>query len=321
MKELISVLLPAYNVGEYIGICLDSILQQTYSNYEVIIVNDGSTDDTLAICQAYAQRDSRIHLFSQENAGVSSARNHCLSQAKGEFVAFIDPDDYVKKDYLQTLLNMQHKTSADIIACDYNTQNGPENQDSERHRFSNKLLNNDEALRAINCFDSFKVYMWAKLIRRTLFNGLSFPSVDIAEDQYVCCELLSKAKGVYYQPTALYTYRMRSGSICQNVGRHTKTPIYAVQEQTKYIQAHHPEITSYAYAYLFFSGITYYNNYIINNESITKEEERFINSIVQRKLKYVLRDPDNTQAKKMQALIFSISKPLYNQMLKLKHTS
>lgn len=180
MKELISVLLPAYNVGEYIGICLDSILQQTYSNYEVIIVNDGSTDDTLAICQAYAQRDSRIHLFSQENAGVSSARNHCLSQAKGEFVAFIDPDDYVKKDYLQTLLNMQHKTSADIIACDYNTQNGPENQDSERHRFSNKLLNNDEALRAINCFDSFKVYMWAKLIRRTLFNGLSFPSVDLS---------------------------------------------------------------------------------------------------------------------------------------------
>ena len=114
---------------------------------------------------------------------------------------------------------------------------------------------------------------------------------------------------------------MRSGSICQNVGRHTKTPIYAVQEQTKYIQAHHPEITSYAYAYLFFSGITYYNNYIINNESITKEEERFINSIVQRKLKYVLRDPDISLAKKMQALIFSISKPLYNQMLKLKHTS
>lgn len=89
MKELISVLLPAYNVGEYIGICLDSILQQTYSNYEVIIVNDGSTDDTLAICQAYTQRDSRIHLFSQENAGVSSARNHCLHRQKASLLPLL----------------------------------------------------------------------------------------------------------------------------------------------------------------------------------------------------------------------------------------
>lgn len=309
-------MIPAYNVEKYIRKCLDSISSQTYKNYEVVIVNDGSTDNTLEICKQYKNNDSRIRIVTQNNEGVSAARNRCLHYARGQFVAFIDPDDFVSDDYLQHLIGLQQETSADIVACNYIILDNGKKKLEERNRFSNRILNNKQALRAINCFDSFKVYMWGKLIRKDLFNNLSFPNVEIAEDQYVCCELLDRANTIYYSPSPLYTYRIHAGSICQEVDKHDKTPILAVHEQVRYISEHHPDLTPFAYSYYYFCILNYYNQHVVYTFAIPIEECKYINSETKGKLKYVLHDPDITISKKTQAVVFQFTRPIYNIIIK-----
>ncbi len=119
MDPLISVLIPAYNIENRIGICLDSVLDNSYKNLEIICINDGSTDRTLEILTAYSNKDSRIHVVSQENKGVSYTRNELLHRASGEYIAYIDGDDVVHRQYFEVSLNTALTTNADVVMCRY----------------------------------------------------------------------------------------------------------------------------------------------------------------------------------------------------------
>lgn len=114
MEELISIVLPVYNVENYLDKCITSIISQTYKNFELIIVNDGSTDSSLEICQNYEEADARIQLFSKKNEGVSSARNYGLERIKGEFVTFIDSDDFITENYVKNLVIALKQCNADM---------------------------------------------------------------------------------------------------------------------------------------------------------------------------------------------------------------
>ena len=113
-KEMVSIIIPVYNVEKYIVECLESVVNQTYENLEIILVNDGSTDNSKEICLEYAQRDQRIKLYSKENGGLSSARNYGLSKVTGNYVFFLDSDDYLVTDTIENLLNMLINTNADV---------------------------------------------------------------------------------------------------------------------------------------------------------------------------------------------------------------
>ena len=104
MKDLISVIVPVYNVEPFIASCLDSLSKQNYQNFEVLLVNDGSTDNSGAICREYADRDSRFHYFEKENAGVADARNFGIERSKGDYITFVDSDDWVTEEYLSILI-------------------------------------------------------------------------------------------------------------------------------------------------------------------------------------------------------------------------
>ena len=120
MEDLISVIVPIYNVEKYINRCIDSIIEQTYTNLEIILVDDGSTDNSGSICDEYAKKDNRIKVIHKENGGVSSARNVGLDTAIGQYITFVDSDDYIEKKYCEILLKTLKKQKADCVACGYN---------------------------------------------------------------------------------------------------------------------------------------------------------------------------------------------------------
>ena len=119
LHNLISVIIPVYNVQDYLPRCLDSVINNSYRNLEIICVNDGSTDRGLEILRDYEKKDSRIHVFSKKNGGLSSARNEGLKHCTGKWVAFIDSDDWIHKNYFEVLLNHQKENDYDVVVCNY----------------------------------------------------------------------------------------------------------------------------------------------------------------------------------------------------------
>lgn len=183
---MISIILPVYNTEEYVGRCIESIQNQTYENWEMIIIDNGSTDGSYHICKKYAKEDSRIEVFHQyQNKGVSVARNLGLERVSGEFVTFIDADDWVEKNYLQELLNIQRECEADMVVCGYEIKETREQQEEKELAQESDYVN-----RILSAEEYFSEYMlqgnthcWGVLYRRKKIEEIHFPGkVTIGED-------------------------------------------------------------------------------------------------------------------------------------------
>lgn len=170
-KEKISVLVPVYNAEKYLKKCIESILNQTYKNIELIIVNDGSNDNSYNIIEEYKNKDNRIKAVHTENKGVSHARNTCLDNASGAFFAFVDSDDYIEEDYLEILYNNLKKYNADISMCNCKTIEEDSNQSHIKNFGINKVLvmNNEEAVENLFYYNYIRHSPWEKLYRRDIF--------------------------------------------------------------------------------------------------------------------------------------------------------
>ncbi len=212
MKEpKISVIVPVYKVEPYLRKCLDSIVNQTYRNLEIILVDDGSPDNCGAICDEYAAGDGRIRVIHQENGGVSSARNAGLSAATGEWVGWVDSDDWIEPDMYEYLLKNALEQNADIAVCSH----------YEVHRETEvfcgwtgvQLLDTEAALKLLLENNQMKNLLWDRLWRREILDGLVFPVGHTYEDIAVMHRLFLKARRVLCLPEAKYHYRQRQGSI------------------------------------------------------------------------------------------------------------
>lgn len=207
-NELISIIVPVYNAEKYLAKCIESIISQTYSTFELILVDDGSKDGSGALCDSYAEKDNRIRAFHKNNEGVSVAREFGLAQSKGEYIAFIDADDYIAEDYLKVLYQDIVKYNADIACCDcVEIVNG-----KETNRFHNVLENRIienkvEYIRDyVNNKEFYGYVVWAKLIRKELLEGQTFKRIRFGEDTVYMLNLFEKAeittlndyKGYYY---------------------------------------------------------------------------------------------------------------------------
>ena len=137
-EELISVIVPIYNVEQYLEKCIESIISQTYKNLQIILIDDGSNDKSGKICNKYAEKDKRVVVIHKENAGVSEARNTGLDNAKGEWITFVDADDWIEEEYCQRLYNLVIETNSDVALCGYNRVVGTKKE--------NKLCRNNRKL-------------------------------------------------------------------------------------------------------------------------------------------------------------------------------
>ncbi len=213
MEELVSIIIPVYNTAEYLTQCLESVTSQTYRNIEIILVNDGSTDDSLSICQAYASRDPQIKVYSRENAGQGSARNFGISKCSGKYLMFVDSDDWVDEEIVQKLCDDIRISGSNIAVCNYNKTY--RDQFDRWYKVEEKIapgcsidLEMDKSL--LNQISTFPV---CKLIKKEIFNryALRFPD-HFFEDVAMMPILLVLARRISFIDDALYYYRIRSGS-------------------------------------------------------------------------------------------------------------
>ncbi|WP_195929951.1 glycosyltransferase [Clostridium sp. 1001270J_160509_D11] len=213
----ISIIVPIYNVEKYLTNCIDSILNQTFKDFELILVNDGSTDNSFEICKHYKDIDDRICIIDKKNGGLSSARNAGLDIAKGEYIGFVDSDDYIHPQMYELLYNQIIKNKADISMCEFKKVsefNKKELSDKVILNQEVEILNNKEAVFKLGENGSVTyVIACNKLYKKSLFNNIKFKEGIIHEDEYIIHRLLYQVKTLVYIKEKLYFYLQREGSI------------------------------------------------------------------------------------------------------------
>ena len=222
-NTLISVIVPVYNAEEWMRESLESIRAQSYKNLEVLLIDDGSTDGSGAICDEYAAMDGRFVAIHKENGGVSSARNVGLDRASGAWIGFVDPDDIARPELFARLLREAEASDSDIVACGFH-RFGEENND---RTFPAGRFDTREALLRMTLGEKLNVHLWNKIYRRELFDGILFPEGQISEDLLVMHRLFERAKQVSVIEDILYDYRVRGGSLSQAMrGRFARERIW-----------------------------------------------------------------------------------------------
>lgn len=307
---LISVVVPVYNVADYLPECLDSLLAQTYPFFEVVAVNDGSTDSSLAILERYSNQDPRITIVSQRNGGLAAARNTGVTNARGEYIAFVDSDDYVEELYLSSMLDNALKHNAEISICGRMIVVDGSETHELRLFCSNCEMGSEMALRALNSYRSYDMSMCGKLFKSSLFEGISFPEGKNSEDQFVCYKLLSKAAVIFYEDRPLYFYRHRAGSISRG-SRVNIFPIEASHEQLWAIKDFAPKLVYAGETSCFFSQVAVFNAFAIRRQTLPKAIGDLIAREAPRYLNSVVKNPDLSLRKKIQAVVFVFMRPLY----------
>lgn len=211
---LISVIVPMYNVEKYLPFCLDSITGQTYRNLEIILINDGSTDRCPEIAEGYAERDHRISLIHQKNAGLSESRNVGMRLSRGGYLSFIDSDDFIDFDYYETLYHLLHSYNADISMCNKRIIHS-----NIAHPFLPEIpevvsmYSGSEALVELVKDKWLRNYVWDKLFKKELFDGIEFPRGRTYEDIAIMPKIFHRARKIVITGQVKYNYRVRKESI------------------------------------------------------------------------------------------------------------
>ncbi len=212
MNELISIIIPVYKVEKYLRNCLDSVINQTYKNLEIILVDDGSPDACPQICDEYEKNDDRIKVIHKENGGLSSARNAGLDKCTGEYIAFIDSDDYVDKMYIEKLYRAAKDKNAQMAICSFFYVNEKGNL-KKGTKLENKIVSGDEKMNYIYVNPSTCVDVsWGKLYHKNIWNNLRFPVGKIHEDVFVSDLTFNNANAVCFVAEYLYFYLQRNNS-------------------------------------------------------------------------------------------------------------
>lgn len=215
--DKISVIVPIYNVENYLKQCLDSIVNQTYKNLEIILIDDGSIDRSGKICDEYKLKDNRIKVIHKANEGLSAARNVGLLYATGEYISFIDSDDFIDINMYTILYNNINETKSDIVWCDYNIYID-KNNIHKHNLFSGKRVYEilpPYAEFAADLFNKYhlEAFVWNRLYKKEIFKNIRFPYKRKCEDGFMVIAILKKAKRISVIPEALYFYRKRNDSL------------------------------------------------------------------------------------------------------------
>lgn len=213
MNPLISIIVPVYNVEKYVQQCIESILNQTYKQIEVILVDDGSLDRSSVICEEYAFMDPRVKVIHKENGGLSSARNVGLDKAKGKFIGFVDSDDWIDNNMYESMLHLALTYQADVVQCGYKLIN-EQGKITREINFGNRRFNTKaEVEKAYYMTNEFSSVVWNKLYRADLFEELRFKVGKNNEDVFILTDALLRIHKMVNTPKCYYHYLQRKESI------------------------------------------------------------------------------------------------------------
>lgn len=254
-KYKVSIIIPIYNVEKYINKCIQSIIDQTYSNLEIILVDDGSIDRCSKICDEYANKDKRIKVIHKQNGGLSSARNIGIDISSGEYILFIDADDYIHESTVEILIKKAISKNADIVHFNfqYVDEEGNKINIKNKNLDDNKILNSYETI-CEYAKKSIIVMACTKLYKRELFDGLRFDEGYVYEDELIFPKIIYKSKINYMINDKLYYYVNRESSITKS--NLTNNKIESKKKLIRFLEEfyleNYPELMRYIYIKIYF---------------------------------------------------------------------
>ena len=321
MGEKISVIVPVYNVEAYLERCVESILQQTYAHFELILINDGSTDSSGQICDRLASQYENIKVYHIENAGVSNARNMGIQLATGSWVTFIDSDDFVTQDYLATLASAVEGVNVGFaIAPLHHIKNGIVT-DLPSHSGKTELWSTEETMKELLMTTRTSFFPVAKLFKRDLLADEKFnTNYHLAEDALFLTELLLKTRcSCVFIDKPVYYYDHREGSATTSVNRHVFDTIEVYQQIIAQVSQAFPNLKYELINRECWSYITVYDKIIFTSrEEYQKEKAELRTWIVQHR-REIWKDAYFTTFRKVAILSLVISSWLYKKIVGLKN--
>lgn len=261
MEPLISVIVPIYKVEAYLERCVESLREQTYSNLEIILVDDGSPDGCPAICDSYVKRDARIRVIHQKNAGLSGARNAGIDIAEGEYLAFVDADDYVSQDFIQSLYGILQETGCAIGQCRFAYVQGEPLKSDPSSSF--RIYRGESLMEQLYGPEEEATYFvvaWNKLYRRELFEHIRYPLGRIHEDEATTYRLFHEGRKLAFLDRALYGYYTENaGSITSGFSEKRLQWLDAHEERIEFLEKNgYERLLPQAYRKLCDACITFY---------------------------------------------------------------
>ena len=249
---MISVIVPVYNVEAYLDKCISSIVNQTYSNLEIILVDDGSPDRSGEICDAWSEKDHRIQVIHQKNAGGGAARNAALDVAQGELIAFVDSDDYLAPEMF-ACMNRHMIDDVDLVECDFISVCDEDALFDSTETLVHTYTSEDAMLENIQD-RFFRQLIWNKLYRREILEGVRFPEEKGIDDEFFTYRAIGNSKKLVRTDAALYAYRQQNGSVMHTLNtRHRLQAVKAKIERHVYIGQYMPQLESISICSLWFT--------------------------------------------------------------------
>lgn len=315
MGEKISVIVPVYNVEAYLEKCVESILKQTYTNLEILLVNDGSTDTSGELCDQLAQRDQRIRVIHKENGGLSDARNRGIEEASSDLIGFIDSDDYIDEDMYETLYRQMLEFNADLSMCGhYDVYHQiPEKQVAAIQTWE---LTPQEAIKMVMEAKILSVTAVNKLYKKELFENLRFEIGKIAEDAFIMIALIHHCRKVVATNEKKYYYVHRENSITtQKFSLKFLNVIEAYEQNANIIRENYPELADVATMRLNWAYFYVLDRLLVDADFKDKVLEDRLIAYLKKNTKNILLDSRFTRARKVSFLALCLSRKLYTKIL------
>lgn len=292
MKDKISVIVPIYNVEQYLDKCVNSLVNQTYKNLEIILVNDGSTDNCSVICEKWSKLDSRIIVVNKKNGGLSDARNAGLEVATGELIGFVDSDDYISVFFYERLVQIMNFSNADIVEC--GVKNFYENEkitDSNKIDINFKAFNTKEAMKNLITNQYLTTTVWNKLYKRNIIDGLRFRFGKTNEDDFFTYLAFDKAKRIAKIDTKMYYYLQRENSIMNKAYKLNRLDeIEAKYERYKYIEENYNDLLILSKKDVVFSSLYAYQKLLETGDKLNIKKGKSILKEYIKNISFSLQD-------------------------------
>lgn len=314
-NKKISVVVPVYNVELYLEKCVNSIINQKYRNLEIILVDDGSPDNSGKICDSFLEKDNRIKVIHKSNGGLSDARNAGIDIATGDFITFVDSDDWIEQDIYYNAMKKNKKNDSDIIVF------GIQRDYDDGKKVISKLekeeiLTNVEGLIYLNSFKNIDLSSCNKIYKKELFDNIRFPINKKCEDYYIMFKLFDISQKILLISDVGYHYFQRTGSIANNAVVNLDY-IYASEKQLKYFEKKYPELLYIAETDYAFANMALFNFSISNN--LKNKEQRKLFKINSKKYKKsLIKNQYIKKSKKIRYILFICLPFLYATLIKIK---
>lgn len=311
----LSIVVPVYRVEQFLDKCVESILAQTFTDFELILVDDGSPDNCGEMCDKWASKDKRIKVVHKDNGGLSDARNAGLDIAQGDYIGLVDSDDYIKSDMFEVLVGNLEKYSADISMCGYVDvyADGIRKDNADRRVYE---WNQEEAIHQILLGKLLSVHAVVKLYKRCLFEKVRYPKGKISEDAFVIMDILKQIQKAVFTPYAAYYYVHRGNSI--NTSKFSEidlTRIEAHEKNYQFIKENFPLMERLAYSrYLGAVGFVAHKITMTPEVSLTKKKKELF--VTLRKNVFVIYNSEYFSLKRKLGLtVLIISRPVYRKFI------